>query len=227
MKIRSYRNHRHKSFNYLLKEFNHKKKKGESKKTTKRNEKGRNKMKVHTKYDINGKSTIRDLEGVFTPLVFADFNYLLEGKQSLTDVDGQLEINGNIFLLEAKSHYSSINGGQLVSLFHNAYNTWKRGKIGQLTYRVDTGKRTDKGEELFDFVIYGSAQFKQYEAGLKVIPHYELDKTNDWLARRLHAFQMKCIENHDRDVQIRNRNLFGSVDGIKRHLQTRGAKLPF
>ena len=210
-----------------MKEFERKKKKGTNKETTKRNKKGSNKMKVHTRYGINGKSTIRDLEGVFTPLVFADFNYLLEGKQSLTDVDGQLEINGNIFLLEAKSHYSSINGGQLVSLFHNAYNTWKRGKIGQLTYRVDTGKRTDKGEELFDFVIYGSAQFKQYEAGLKVIPHYELDKTNDWLARRLHAFQMKCIENHDRDVQLRNRNLFGSVDGIKRHLQTRGAKLPF
>ena len=146
------RKHKHKNFNYLL-EYNKKKK--QHKKGNKRNM-----IKTHTIHDANGKSTIRNMEEVFKPLVFADFNYLLEGKQSLTDVDGQLEINGNIFILESKTHYNSINGGQLVSLFHNAYNTWKRGKIGQLTYRISTGRFNEKGEELFDYIIYGTQQFK-------------------------------------------------------------------
>ena len=213
------RKHKHKNFNYLL-EYNKKKK--QHKKGNKRNM-----IKTHTIHDANGKSTIRNMEKVFKPLVFADFNYLLEGKQSLTDVDGQLEINGNIFILESKTHYNSINGGQLVSLFHNAYNTWKRGKIGQLTYRISTGRFNEKGEELFDYIIYGTQQFKHYDAGLEVTPHYELDKTNDWLARRLRAFQDVCVRNHDKDIQIKNRNLFGSVNKIKNHLSTRGATMPF
>lgn len=184
-------------------------------------------IRTHTVHDANGKSVIRNMEEVFKPLVFADFNYLLEGKQSLTDVDGQLEINGNIFILESKTHYNSINGGQLVSLFHNAYNTWKSGKIGQLTYRISTGRYNEKGEELFDYIIYGTQQFKHYEAGLEITPYYELDKPNSWLARRLRAFQEVCIANHDKETQIKNRNLFGSVNKIKTHLSTRGAKLPF
>ena len=182
---------------------------------------------THTVHDANGKSVIRNMDEVFKPLVFADFNYLLEGKQSLTDIDGQLEINGNIFIVESKTHYSSINGGQLVSLFHNAYNTWRSGKIGQLTYRISTGRKNAEGEELFDFVIYGTQQFKHYEAGLDVTPHYELDKTNQWLAKRLRAFQEVCTRNHDKEVQIKNRNLFGSINRIKNHLETRGTRIPF
>lgn len=207
------RNYRHKNFNYLIKK-NKKKKKGL-------------KIMNHTIHDTNGKSVIRNYDEVFKPLIFAEFNYLLEGKQSLTDIDGQLEINGNIFIVEAKTHYTSINGGQLVSLFHNVYNTWKRGKIGQLTYRVSTGKYNDKGEELFDYVIFGTQQFKHYDAGLEVIPHYELDRTNDWLAKRVRKFQDVCNENHDKEIQIKNRQLFGAVSRIQNHLQTRGAGLGF
>lgn len=216
------RNHRHKNFSYLIK-----KKKPNKKidKDTKGNKKKMNRS--HTVHDINGKSIIRNMDEVFRPLVFADFNYLLTGKQSLTDIDGQLEINGNIFIVESKTHYSSINGGQLVSLFHNAYNTWRSGKIGQLTYRIATGKRNELGEELFDYVIYGTQQFKHYEAGLEVTPHYELDRTNEWLAKRLKAFQEVCTRNHDKEIQIKNRNLFGSIGRIHRHLHTRGADVPF
>lgn len=214
------RKHKHKNFDYLIKKP--KKKKKQTKKGSKKN------MQLsHTVYDATGKSMVRNLNEVLKPLIFADFNYLLEGKQSLTDIDGLLEINGNIFILESKTRYSSINGGQLVSLFHNAYNTWKRGKIGQLTYRISTGRFNEKGEELFDYIIYGTQQFKHYDAGLEVTPHYELDKTNDWLARRLRAFQDVCVRNHDKDIQIKNRLLFGSINGIKNHLQTRGATMPF
>lgn len=206
------RKHKFKNFNYLIKKP----------KKAKKNNKGEHKrMKVHTVHDANGKSVIRNMGEVFKPLVFADFNYLLTGKQSLTDIDGQLEINGNIFIIESKTHYSSINGGQLVSLFHNAYNTWRSGKIGQVTFRVSTGRKDEYGEELFDFVIYGTRQFKQYLAGEQVKPYIVLDKPNDWLANRLKSFQEVCLENHDKEVQLNNRNLFGSVDKIKRDLMLR------
>ena len=211
------RKHRYKNFNYLIK------KPRKASKGSKIKKKGTNRMKTHTVHDANGKSVIRNMDEVFKPLVFADFNYLLEGKQSLTDIDGQLEINGNIFIIESKTHYSSINGGQLVSLFHNAYNTWRSGKIGQLTYRVSTGTKNTDGEGLFDYVIFGTQQFKHYEAGLEVVPTYVLGKTNTWLAERLRAFQEACLQSHDRTTQINNRNLFGAVDKIKRHLQKKGA----
>lgn len=212
------RKYTHKDFSYLI---------ADSKKKPKHKKKGSNKMKSHTVRDANGKSVIRNMDEVFKPLVFADFNYLLSGNQSLTDIDGQLEINGNIFIIESKSHYSSINGGQLVSLFHNAYNTWRSGKVGQVTYRVSTGRYNEAGEELFDFVVYGSKQFEDYDAGVSVVPTYELDKTNKWLAERLQAFQEVCFKTHDKDVQIKNCKLFGSIDIIKRHLQTRGEAMPF
>lgn len=206
------RKHRIKNFNYLIK-------KPKKNKKAKANNGGKKTMKVHTVHDANGKSVIRNINEVFKPLIFADFNYLLEGKQSLTDLDGQLEINGNIFLIESKTHYSSINGGQLVSLFHTAYNTWKNNKIGQLTYRVETNKKDAQGQQLFDYVIFGSNQFQQYEKGEEVVPYYELGKPNSWLANRLRAFQEACYFTHDRTVQLNNRNLFGAVDKIKRHLQ--------
>lgn len=217
------RKHKHKNFNYLIR----KPKKVKPIHKNNKHNGGFKMYQTHTIHDTNGKSVIRNMDEVFKPLVFADFNYLLEGKQSLTDVDGQLEINGNIFIVESKTHYSSINGGQLVSLFHNAYNTWRSGKIGQVTYRIATGRKNGNGEDLFDFIIYGSQQFKHYEAGLDIVPHYELDKTNLWLAKRLRAFQEVCIRSHDKDVQIKNRNLFGSINKIQKHLQTRGATIPF
>ena len=211
------RKHHFKDFSYLLK----------GNKKSKHQSKGGHPLKTHTVRDSNGKSIIRNMNEVFKPLIFSDFNYMLSGTHSLTDIDGQLEINGNIFIIESKSRYSSINGGQLVSLFHNAYNTWRSGKIGQLTYRVSTGKSDSKGNELFDFIIFGTKQFEEYDSGVRVTPTYELDKTNKWLAERLYAFQDACFKTHDKDTQIKNCNLFGSIDIIKRHLQTRGKFIPF
>lgn len=208
----NYRKHKKKNFNYLLEEF--KRKKG-------------SKLMNCTVRDKNGRSVIRNINEVTKPLIFADFTYLLPANQSLTDIDGQLEINGNIFLIEAKTHYNSINGGQLVSLFHNAYNAWKSGKIGQLTYRVSTGKTSPKGEPLFDYIVYGSKQFIQYRDGVAIEPHFELNKTNEWLAERLKQFYDACITTHDRDVQINNARLFSSITDIKLYLQNRGKTLGF
>lgn len=200
------RKHRHKNFNYLLKKPKYKKKKGGQRMN-------------HTRHDSNGKSTIRNEAEVFKPMVFKDFNYLLDGSQSLTDVDGQFEYNGNLFIIEGKSHYSSINSGQLISLFHTAYNTFKRGKIGQLTYRIDTGKKDEAGQDVFDYVVYGTEQFRQYEEGLEVVPFYELSKDNDWLARRLRSFQEACNFTWDSKLYLSNTLLRRSVNKVKKDLQ--------
>lgn len=214
------RRHKFKNFNYLIKKTN------KNNNRRKSNKMG-HKITSHTVHDMNGKSTIRNLHKVTEPLIFSEINYLLSGNQSLTDVDGQLEINGNLFIIESKTHYNSINGGQLVSLFHTVYNTWKCGKIGQLVYIIDSGKTTEYGIKLYDYVVFGSTQFKQYEDGMEITPFIEIEKPKSWLAFRLRAFQTMCISNHDRTVQINNRHLFGAVDKIKKKLIDREGQLPF
>lgn len=186
-----------------------------------------NNIASHTIHGMNGKSVIRNPHKVFEPLIFSEINYLLSGNQSLTDVDGQLEINGNLFIIESKSHYNSVNGGQLVSLFHSVYNTWRCGKIGQLVYIIENSKTTKYGNKLYDYVIFGSTQFKQYEEGVEVVPFIEIDMPKSWLANRLRAFQEACTMTHDKTVQINNRHLFGAVDKIKRNLRDREGQLPF
>lgn len=171
-----------------------------------------------TKRNSKNKSVIRNASTVFKPFVFEDINYLLEGKHSLTDVDGQLEYNGNLFIIEDKTHYNSINGGQLISLFQSVYTTWKSGKIGQLVYRVSTGRFNGNKEPLFDYVVFGSVQFQQYEAGKGITPFIVKSQSNHWLAKRLRTFQEACNLTWDSHTNIRNNQLFNVVDLVKKEL---------
>lgn len=164
------------------------------------------------------KSVIRNKETAFNPMVFEEINYLLDGKYSLTDIDGQLEYNGNIFIIESKTHLNSINGGQLISLFQSAYNTWKRGKIGQLVYRIETGRTNGEKEPLYDFVIFGSVQFQEYEAGKGITPFILKSQPNHWLAKRLKTFQEACNLTYERDIAVKNVQLFNLVNKIKKEL---------
>ena len=171
-----------------------------------------------TKRNSKNKSVIRNASTVFKPFVFEDINYLLEGKHSLTDVDGQLEYNGNLFIIEDKTHYNSINGGQLISLFQSVYTTWKSGKIGQLVYRVSTERFNGNKEPLYDFVVFGSVQFQQYEAGKGITPFIVKSQSNHWLAKRLRTFQEACHLTWDSHTNIRNNQLFNVVDLVKKEL---------
>lgn len=174
-----------------------------------------------TKYR-NGKSYIRNMEGVFSPLIFEEINYKLEGKQNLTDVDGQFEFNRNLFIIESKQSINSINSGQLISLFLSCLNTYECGKLAQLVFRIDftddEGKPVYKDDKkVYLFVIFGSTQFKQYLNNTEVVPDYKTG-TNKWLANRLERFQMLAKENWDNEVVNKNKNLFNLTSKMKNSL---------
>jgi hypothetical protein len=189
------RKHRKKNFNYLLK-YNPATKPEPHKELTVR--------------DKNGKSVIRNMEGITKPLIFADINYLLSDKQSLTDVDGVFEYNGNVFIVEEKTHYSSVNGGQLISLFNIAYNTYKSGKLAQLVYRISTGE-----EGRYHYEVFGSPQFKQFEDGKEITPDLVANEDNEFLAKRLRDFQDTCNGRWDKDRSVKRGLLFKAVAFMK------------
>ncbi|PEA52595.1 hypothetical protein CON64_22660 [Bacillus pseudomycoides] len=58
------------------------------------------------------KSTIRNKEQVEEAIDFSVINNLLPDKISLTDIDGAIERNGHVLLLEKKMHKMRFNMGQ-------------------------------------------------------------------------------------------------------------------
>lgn len=184
------RKHKRKSFNYLLKN-------------------NPSKVVDLTVRNSKGKSTIRNAKEVFKPLIFEDFNYLLSDKQSLTDIDGVFEYNGNVFIIEDKTHYNSVNGGQLISLFNIAYNTYKAGKLAQVVYKIGTNG-------VYDYEVFGSPQFKAFEEGKDVKPDLVAGEGVDFLARRLRDFQDACNGRWDRERSVKRSLLFKAVDFMKR-----------
>lgn len=184
------RKHKRKNFNHLLKN---------------------NPPKVVdlTVRNSKGKSTIRNMKEVVKPLIFEEINYLLSDKQSLTDIDGVFEYNGNVFIIEDKTHYNSVNGGQLISLFNIAYNTYKAGKLAQVVYKIGTNG-------VYDYEVFGSPQFKAFEEGKDVKPDLVAGEGNDFLARRLRDFQDACNGRWDKERSVKRSLLFRAVDFMKR-----------
>lgn len=194
------RKHKKKNFNYLLK-YNPSKAKPQSK------PQGKQELTVR---NAQGKSVIRSMEGITKPLIFADINYLLSDKQSLTDIDGVFEYNGNVFIIEEKTHYNSVNGGQLISLFNIAYNTYKAGKLAQVVYRI---KAEEEGK--FHYEVFGSPQFKQFEEGKAIKPDLIANEGNEFLAKRLRDFQDASNGRWDIDRSVKRGLLFKTVEFMK------------
>lgn len=172
----------------------------------------------------NGKSVIRNKKEVFSPLIFEEINYKLSASQSLTDVDGQFEYNRNVFIIESKTHFNSINAGQLLSLLNTAYNTYKSGKIAQVVYRVEMRDEAgnilvDKNcKKIFSYIVFGSKQFKQLENNEEIVPYYIFNKTNDWLADRLAKFEEECNKNWDAETKVRNSRVFSLPNKLKQEM---------
>lgn len=198
------RKHKRKNFNHLLK-HNPPKTRGERRDLIVRNE--------------GGKSVLRNKGSIGCSLIFEDINYLLSDKQSLTDVDGVFEYNGNVFIIEDKTHYNSVNGGQLISLFNIAYNTYKAGKLAQVVYKINANV---KG--LYHYEVFGSPQFKAFEEGKEVKPDLIAFEEIDFLAKRLRDFQDACNGRWDKGRSVKRGLLFKAVDFMKdRAFNTRKA----
>lgn len=174
----------------------------------------------------NGKSVIRNKKDVFNPLVFEDFNYLMSKGFSLTDIDGIFEVNRNIFIVESKTHFNSINAGQLILLLNNAYNTYLTGKLAQVVIRIDM--RDDNANQLYDaqgqpiftYIIFGSKQFEQMKNFEEPTPDIIENKTNHWLARRMQQFEKVCAERQEYETNRRNSKLFGLPNKLKEQIKS-------